>query len=282
MESIARTLTEHLDAISAPGWLVAATPTLVNLAFALLIFVVGRLIARMVTNMVKAGMGRAGTDATLISFLGNVVYGVLLVAVIIAALGQTGFETTSLLAIFGAAGLAVGLALKDSLANFSSGVMLIIFRPFRAGDFVDAGGTMGIVETITVFNTVMRTPDNREIIIPNSQIFGGTITNFSARATRRIDMVIGISYDDDIGEAKRIMEGVVGSDERVLAEPAPQIIVLELGACSVDMAVRPWCASADYWDLRSDLLREIKVKLEAAGLSIPYPQSDVHLHKVGD
>ncbi|MCH8894947.1 MAG: mechanosensitive ion channel [Proteobacteria bacterium] len=181
-----------------------------------------------------------------------------------------------------AGGLAVGLALQSSLANFSSGIMLILFHPFKVGDFVEAGGTTGTVEQINVFNTVMKTGDNREIIVPNAQIFGGTITNFSARATRRIDLVIGIGYDDNIGKAKQIIEDILSADERILKEPAPVILVLELGASSVNLAVRPWVRKEDYSATRGDLLENIKTGLEDGGCSLPYPQQDVHLYRVGD
>ncbi|MCH8958503.1 MAG: mechanosensitive ion channel [Proteobacteria bacterium] len=233
-------------------------------------------------NGIDKIMKKAGIDATLTRFLHNVVYSALLIAVIIAAVDQLGIKTTSFLAILGAAGLAVGLALQSSLANFSSGIMLILFRPFKVGDFVEAGGTTGTVEQINVFNTVMKTGDNREIIIPNAQIFGGTITNFSAKATRRIDLVIGIGYDDNIGTAKQIIEDILSADERILKEPAPVILVLELGASSVDLAVRPWVRKEDYSATRGDLLENIKTGLEEGGCSLPYPQQDVHLYKAGE
>ncbi|MCZ6560602.1 MAG: mechanosensitive ion channel, partial [Gammaproteobacteria bacterium] len=188
----------------------------------------------------------------------------------------------SFLAIIGAAGLAIGLALQSSLSNFSSGIMLILFRPFKAGDFVEAGGTLGTVEQINVFNTVMKTGDNREIIVPNAQIFGGTITNFSAKATRRIDLIIGIGYDDNIAKARQIIKDILDADERVLEDPAPVILVMELGASSVDLAVRPWVRREDYTTTRSDLLENIKSRLEDGGCTIPYPQQDVHLYRVGD
>ncbi|MCH6573016.1 MAG: mechanosensitive ion channel [Proteobacteria bacterium] len=233
-------------------------------------------------NGIDKMMTKAGVDATLTHFLHNVVYSALLIAVIIAAVNQLGIETNSFLAILGAAGLAVGLALQSSLANFSSGIMLILFHPFKVGDFVEAGGTTGTVEQINVFNTVMKTGDNREIIVPNAQIFSGTITNFSAKATRRIDLVIGIGYDDNIGTAKQIIEDILSADERILKEPAPVILVLELGASSVNLAVRPWVRKEDYSATRGDLLENIKTGLEDGGCSLPYPQQDVHLYRVGD
>ncbi|MCH7894676.1 MAG: mechanosensitive ion channel [Proteobacteria bacterium] len=254
----------------------------IKIGFAALIFLAGRWIAKMAANSVDKIMKKAGVDATLIHFLHNVIYAALLIAVIIAAVDQLGIKTTSFLAILGAAGLAVGLALQSSLSNFSSGIMLILFHPFKVGDFVEAGGTTGTVEQINVFNTVMRTGDNREIIVPNSQIFGGTITNFSAKATRRIDLVIGIGYDDNIGKAKQIIEDILSADQRILKEPAPAILVTELGASSVDLAVRPWVRKEDYGSTRGDLLENIKTGLEDGGCSLPYPQQDVHLYKAGE
>jgi len=254
----------------------------IKIGLAALIFLAGRWIAKMAANSVDKIMEKAGVDATLTHFLHNVIYAALLIAVIIAAVDQLGIKTTSFLAILGAAGLAVGLALQSSLANFSSGIMLILFHPFKVGDFVEAGGTTGTVEQINVFNTVMRTGDNREIIVPNSQIFGGTITNFSAKATRRIDLVIGIGYDDNIGKAKQIIEDILSADQRILKEPAPVILVTELGASSVNLAVRPWVRKEDYGSTRGDLLENIKTGLEDGGCSLPYPQQDVHLYKAGE
>ena len=274
---------DQLNELIASGRLTELLlPWAVKLGLAALIFVVGRWIAKMTANGIDKIMKKAGIDATLTRFLHNVVYSALLIAVIIAAVDQLGIKTTPFLAILGAAGLAVGLALQSSLANFSSGVMLILFRPFKVGDFVEAGGTTGTVELINVFNTVMKTGDNREIIVPNAQIFGGTITNFSARATRRIDLVIGISYDDNIAKAKQIIENILSADERILKEPAPVILVLELGASSVDLAVRPWVRKENYSATRSDLLENIKTSLEDGGCSLPYPQQDVHLYKAGE
>ena len=251
----------------------------INIILALAVFIIGRWLANLIVRGVKRIMHRANMDDALIGFLSSILNAILLVVVIIAALEQLGVNTTSVLAVFAAAGLAVGLALKDSLSNFSSGVMLIIFKPFKVGDFVEAAGIAGVVEELRIFNTMLRTGDNREIIVPNSQISGGIITNFSARDTRRIDLVIGIGYEDDIQKAKKILEQIMQSDERILKEPAPVILVSELGESSVDFAVRPWVNSGDYWNVRSDLLETIKREFDAKGISIPYPQRDVHLHQ---
>ncbi len=248
---------------------------------AIAVFVIGKWVVRRIANVAGRIMDKSGVDPMLIGFLRNILYFALLTAVIIAAVDLAGVPTTSFIAVMGAAGLAIGLALQGSLSNFSSGVMLIIFRPFKTGDFVEAGGTTGVVETIRIFNTVMRTPDNREIIVPNSQIFNGTITNYSARATRRVDISIGIGYEDDINKAKEIIMSTMKSDNRVLEDPAPVILLVGLGDSSVNFAVRPWVKTADYWDVFSDMNQEIKTNLESNGLSIPYPQRDVHLHQQG-
>ena len=244
---------------------------------ALLIFLVGRWIAQRIAGGVAKATEKANVDATLTRFLRSVVYMALLVMVLMAAAQTLQIPITSFFAVLGAAGLAVGLALKDSLSNFSSGVMLVFFRPFKVGDYVEAGGVAGTVDTISIFNTIMRTPDNRVITVPNSQIYGGTITNFSAMDTRRIDLVFGVSYNDNVHLAKEIMQSVVEADERILKDPAPTIMLLELADSSVNFAVRPWVASSDYWTVRADVLEKTKKALEENGLSIPYPQRDIHV-----
>ncbi|MGI9591634.1 MAG: mechanosensitive ion channel family protein [Myxococcota bacterium] len=200
---------------------------------------------------------------------------------LIAVLNLFGIQTASVIAVLGAAGLAVGLAMQGTLSNFAAGVMLLIFRPFKLGDWVEVAGTAGSVQEIGIFTTVLHTGNNRRIIIPNSSVYGDTITNYSANETRRIDLVIGIGYDDDIGQAVDTIGRVLSAETRVLKEPEPQIAVSELGDSSVNLVVRPWCASSDYWSTRFDLTRELKEQLEAAGCSIPYPQRDVHLHQAG-
>lgn len=252
-------------------------PWSIKILTALAIFVIGRMLARGIQRFSAKIMAKAKFDEMLISFLGNITYALLLAVVVMAALEQLGIKTTSALAILGAAGLAIGLALQSSLSNFAAGVMLIIFRPFKIGDFIEAGGTSGIVETISIFSTVMRTGDNREVIVPNGQIYGGTIINYSKRETRRIDMVFSIGYSDDIRKAKSVIEDAIKSDNRILGDPEPTIMVLELAASSIDIAVRPWVASADYWTVRAFLLEEIKTKFDDNGIGIPYPQQDVYI-----
>jgi small conductance mechanosensitive channel len=244
---------------------------------AALIFLIGRWVVAILSAWFGRAVERAGVETTLKSFLSNLVYMTLLVFVVLTAVSALGVPTTNFLAIVGAAGLAVGLALKDSLSNFSSGVMLVFFRPFKVGDYVEAGGVAGTVNDIRIFNTVIKTPDNRVITVPNSLIYGDAITNYSAEATRRIDLVIGIGYDDDVQRAKALIQTVLNDDDRVLDEPAPTIMALELADSSVNIAVRPWVATSNYWPVRGDLLERIKRVLEDNGLSIPYPQRDLHI-----
>jgi small conductance mechanosensitive channel len=250
----------------------------IKLVLALVIYIVGKWIAKRITRISKALLGRAEVDETLINFLGNIVYAILLVAVILAALDTLGVPVTSLLAVVGAAGLAVGLALKDSLGNFAAGVMLVLFRPFKKGDFVEVAGTSGTVREVRIFSTILTTPDNKQIVIPNGQVAADTITNYSANDQRRVDLIFGVSYDDDLKVARGVLEKICAEHPKILDDPACNIMVINLGGSSVDFAVRPWAKTEDYWTVYADLLEQGKVELEAAGCSIPYPQSDVHLH----
>ncbi len=252
----------------------------IRLIAALAIFIIGRWVARWLSRLLEKGMQKAGTDHTLIVFLRNIVYVGLLIFVIIAAIGQLGVQTTSFLAVLGAAGLAVGLALQGSLANFAAGVLIIIFRPFKVGDFIEAGGIAGVVKAISIFTTTLHTPDNKVIIVPNAQVNSGTITNYSANDTRRVDLVIGVSYGDDLDKVRSVIQRVLAADERVLKDPAPQIAVMALADSSVNFTVRPWAKSADYWGLYFDLQEQIKKNFDKEGISIPFPQQDVYLHQV--
>jgi small conductance mechanosensitive channel len=260
----------------------ALMPQLMDWAFklilALAIYVIGKWVARRVTNLVRRLMNAREVDATLVNFLGNIVYAILLVAVIMAALDTLGFPVTSLLAIVGAAGLAVGLALKDSLGNFAAGVMLVLFRPFSKGDFVEVAGVSGKVDDVQIFSTILITPDNKQITIPNAQVYADTITNFTAKDMRRLDMVFGVGYDDDLKVARDVLTRVCTGHPKVLDDPAFNIFVLSLGDNSVNFAVRPWAKTEDYWAVWGDVMEQGKVELEAAGCSIPYPQRDVHVH----
>lgn len=250
-----------------------------SLLLALAIFIIGRWLATKVVLFFGKTLKRAKFEDILVEFLSGIAKAVLILVVTVAALGQLGIDTTPLIALIGAAGIAVGFALKDSLQNFASGVMLIVFRPFHAGDFIEAGGVLGVVEKITTFSTTMRTGDNKEVIVPNGGIYGGTITNFSARSTRRVDMVFGISYDSDLRKAKTILADIIAADERVLPEPLPVIAVGELADSSVNILVRPWVNSADYWTFYWDMQEKVKLTFDEQGISIPFPQMDVSIKK---
>lgn len=253
-------------------------PWAINIGLALAIFVVGRWVVKLLIGLLTRILRKTKMDQMLINFVTSIAHAILLLFVVIASLGELGVDTTSLIALIGAAGLAIGLSLQDSLKNFAAGVMLIVFRPFREGDFVEAGGVSGIVERITIFNSVMRTGDNREIIIPNGKIYNDSIVNYSARATRRVDMVFGIGYGDDLLKAKQILMEILEQDERVLKDPAPLVNVASLGDSSVNFNVRPWVKSADYWAVLWDTTEKVKLEFDRQGISIPFPQMDVHLH----
>ncbi|MFV0446802.1 MAG: mechanosensitive ion channel family protein [Planctomycetaceae bacterium] len=249
-----------------------------NLLGAFLVFLIGKWAAGMLTGFVQRMMQRAKVDEMLVYFISNVLFYVLLAVVLMAALDLVGVDTTSLAAVLAAAGFAVGMALQGSLGNFAAGIMLIVFKPFRVGDFVEAGGSSGSIEEILIFNTQMRTPDNRLIVVPNSQITGNTITNFSAKPTRRIDLIIGCGYGDDLPAVKSFLMSVIEDDPRVLDEPAPTVGVNELGDSSVNFFVRPWVQSADYWAVRADLTERIKLGFDTNGFSFPFPSRDVYMH----
>jgi small conductance mechanosensitive channel len=253
-----------------------------NVLGSLLIFIVGKWLARKSASLLGKLLSKQNVDETLIRFLENIAYYALMVVVLMAAADELGIDTTSFLAIFGAAGLAVGLALKDSMGNIASGVMLVFFRPFKIGDYVTAGGVSGTVETINVFNTIFLTPDNQRIIVPNGQITNDSITNVSAHPTRRLDLVFGIGYEDNILTTKAVFKNVLDSEPRILEDPTPRISVMELADSSVNICVRPWVKTEDYWDLKFDLTEKMKLALDEAGISIPYPQTDVHLHQKGE
>ena len=230
--------------------------------------------------MVEKLLRKRKVDEVLVDFIGTIANAVVTIAAVVAALDTLGIPATSLVAVVGAASLAIGLALKDSLANFAAGVMLVLFRPFTKGDFVEAGGQSGTVEEVYLVSTVLTTPDNKVIQVPNSAVWGGSITNFSAKDTRRVDLVIGVGYDDDLKVASDVLKKILADHPKVLDDPAPAVFVSNLGDSSVDFAVRPWVASADYWGVYSDVLQQAKLALEEAGVSIPYPQQDVHMHTV--
>ena len=256
-----------------------ASDLFINIIVAVVIFVVGWWIARQLRVLIVKIMEKKNVDPLLISFTSNVAYIALVLFVIIAALGQLGIETTSFIAVIGAAGLAIGLSLQASLANFASGVMIIFFRPFKVGDFIEAAGVSGIVEGIQIFSTQMRTGDNKAIIVPNSGITGSNITNYSAKEQRRIDLVFGIGYDSDLKHAKQILQEIISGDKRILEDPAPVIAVSELADSSVNIIVRPWVKTEDYWDVCWNLVEAVKLRFDEEGITIPYPQRDIHLYQ---
>jgi len=254
-------------------------PWSINITLAVMIFIGGRWLAGLLVKLAAQLLEKTDLDQMLINFACSVLHVFLTLVVIIAALDRLGVNTTSFIALIGAAGLAIGLALQGSLQNFASGVLLILFRPFNVGHFIEAAGTAGVVEEIGIFSSRLRTGDNREIIVPNGKIYGDIITNNSKRETRRIDLVFSIGYGDDMRQAKAIMEAILAADERILAEPAPAVAVAELADSSVNFNVRPWVKTDDYWTVRSALLENIKLAFDDAGISIPYPQMDVHISK---
>ena len=247
---------------------------------AILILMVGRILANWTRTRVAAWLGRSGKiDQTLQGFLASFARYMVLIVTFLAVLSQFGIETTSLIAVFGAAGLAVGLALQGTLSNVAAGVMLLVFRPFKVGDFVEAGGTAGTVKSITLFISELATADNVQILVPNSQVWGTVVKNYSHHATRRVDLVMGIDYADDIDKAQSVVEQVVKADARVLPDPAPMVVVGNLGESSVDLTIRVWCQAGDYWPLKFDLTKHLKQKFDKEKISIPFPQRTVHMVK---
>lgn len=251
-----------------------------NVLYAILIFLIGKWVASMIRNAVTRGMKARSVDPALISFGSNMLFYVLMTAVILAAIQQVGFQTTSLVAVLGAAGLAVGLALQGSLSNFASGVLIIMFRPFNIGDFIIAGGESGGVVEIGVLVTTLKTPDNKKVIVPNSAIMSGSITNVTANPTRRVDMTVGVSYSDDLDKVQSVILDVLNADERILKDPAPQVVVSEMADSSVNFFVRPWCKKEDYWGVFFDFQKNIKQRFDKEDITIPFPQQDVYMHQV--
>ena len=251
----------------------------IKLIAAIAIFVVGQFIAKIIKKIIAKILNKRGVDLAVISFVASLTYGLVLMVAVIAAISHLGFNTTSLVAIIGAAGLAIGLALQGSLSNFASGVLIISLRPFKSGDFVQVSGISGIVEEILIFSTKLRTGDNKSVIIPNGSITNGTITNYSAKPTRRIDLIIGVSYNANLAQTKQVLSDVVTRHALILKDQAITIGVSELADNSVNLVVRPWVKSEDYWPVYFDLLENIKVALDEAGIEIPYPQLSLHMTK---
>jgi small conductance mechanosensitive channel len=250
-----------------------------KLLVALIIFYVGRIVAKMLVKGIRKVMQAQEVDKILEMFICNLTYWMVMVFVIIAAISQIGVQTTSLIAVMGAAGLAIGLALQGSLSNFAAGVLIVVFRPYRAGDFVEVAGSSGAVVQVQILTTVLKTGDNKQIVVPNAQIMNSIITNYSANDTRRIDMIIGVSYNDNLDKARDTLRELVNADKRIMQDPECLIAVAELADSSVNFFVRPWVASSDYWAVKFDLTEAIKKRFDQNGISFPFPQQDVHLYK---
>ena len=251
----------------------------VNVVAAIVVYLVGKIVVRILTSLLAKVFVRTKVDETLSRFLCNIARYVLLTFVILMALNRLGIDTTSIAAIMGAAGVAIGFALQGSLSNFACGIMIILFKPFKLGDFVEAGGTSGTVEEISIFSTLMRTGDNKQIIVPNGAVFGGNITNYSAKPTRRIDMIVSCGYSDDLRAVKAFLSILVETDERILKDPAPVVAVGDLADSGVNFVVRPWVNSGDYWAVLWDLNERVKLGFDERGFNIPYPTQDINVHQ---
>lgn len=249
----------------------------VKIVAATIILLIGLWLAKRVELLIVRILNRKQIDATLVHFFANTIHGALVVFSVVAAIGKLGIETTSFAAVIASAGLAIGLALQGSLSNFAAGVLLIAFKPFKLGDAIKAANEMGTVVEIGLLATELKTADNIKLIIPNSTIMNGAITNFSAHATRRIDLTIGVSYKENLNQVRQILEDLINKDERILKDPEPQVMVSNLNESSVDFVVRPWVNSTDFWTVRCDLIRKIKEAFDAAGVSIPFPQRDIRI-----
>ncbi|WP_025819897.1 mechanosensitive ion channel family protein [Shewanella marina] len=248
--------------------------------FAILIFIIGKFLANVARNITTKLMDKRKVDTTVASFVGNMVWAVVFAFTIIATLGELGVQTASLVAVVGAAGLAVGLALQGSLSNFAAGVLMVLFRPCRVGDYIEAAGVSGTVDEITIFSTRLHTPDNKVVIAPNSAIMNGTITNYSALGQRRVDLVIGVAYDADLKQAKEVLSQVLENHPLVLKDPAYTVALLELADSSVNFVVRPWVKTADYWTVYFEVMEQVKVALDDANIGIPFPQMDLHVKEL--
>tara|TARA_X000000368_G_scaffold143808_1_gene113353 strand:- start:2443 stop:3270 length:828 start_codon:yes stop_codon:yes gene_type:complete len=250
----------------------------ISFFIALCILIIGRQAIKIIIKIISSALERSNTEDTVRIFVTNLLNTLLMIVVFIAAINQLGIQTTSIIAVLGAAGLAIGLALQGSLSNFAAGILIVIYRPYKVGDYIQADNHLGTVDDIQIFSTVLRTPDNKIVVVPNGSIMNGSIVNFSHQKERRIDIVIGCSYDDDIDKVKEVLADVLSKDERILKEPKPRIALSELADSSVNFIVRPWVKNAEYLDVLYSLLEEIKKRFDQEGISIPYPQSDVHIH----
>ena len=246
---------------------------------AIAIFIIGRWVAKGITRLIERLMARRKVDETLVSFVSNLGYVALLAFVIIAALNKLGIQTASFIAVLGAAGLAIGLALQGSLSNFAAGILMIIFRPFKVGDYIEGAGVAGTVESIQIFTTQLKTPDNKTIIIPNAKISGDNIVNYTTKGSRRVDLVFGIGYADDIDKARQIIMDIITKDERVFKDPEPVVVVSELADSSVNLTTRAWSTSADVWNIFFETTEKVKKAFDANDITIPFPQRDVHIYE---
>jgi len=272
-------LEEYLNTERINALIDMAIPIGINILVAIAVFVIGKWIARKITDIIVVLLNKVkGMDETLVRFLENIIYYILMMVVVLTALSKLGVETTSFFAILGAAGLAIGLALKDSLGNFASGVMLIMFKPFKLGDFVTVAGVSGTVKEISIFSSVIITGDNQKMIVPNGAITSGTIVNVNANPTRRVDLLVGIGYDDDIKKTKDVLTNILESDDRIIHNKGLTVAVSELADSSVNFVVRAWVNTPDYWAVKFDLTEQVKLRFDKEGISIPYPQQDVHHH----
>lgn len=249
---------------------------------ALLILIFGVWTAKILRATTRKMMIKKEVEPTLVKFGTNILYAVLVVFVVTAALNNLGIQTTSIIAVLGAAGLAIGLALQSSLSNFAAGVMILIFHPFRVGDFIEGSGVMGSVEELGIFSTHLKTPDNKSIFVPNGNLAGNNLTNYTKNEIRRMDLVVGVGYGEDVRVVKDVLLQIIAEDSRILKDPAPNVAVLELADNSVNFAFRPWVPTAQYWDIYFDTMEKIKLRLDEKGIEIPFPQRDIHLYQAGE
>ena len=250
-----------------------------KLLTALIVIIIGRQLVKILLKVIKVALEKSKTEETVRIFIANLLNTIFSVIIFIAAINQLGVETTSIIALLGAAGLAIGLALQGSLSNFAAGILIVIFRPYKVGDYIEAGSNAGTVKDIQIFSTVLRTPDNKSIVVPNGSIMDGSITNYSGQPTQRIDIIASCSYEDDLKKVKEVLKTVLDNEKRILPEPKPQIAVSELADSSVNFIVRPWVNSSEYLPVKYSLLEEIKNTFDREGISIPYPQTDIHIHE---
>ncbi|MBN2376163.1 MAG: mechanosensitive ion channel [Sedimentisphaerales bacterium] len=256
-----------------------ATPIGLNIIAAVIILIVGYWVSHVVKKILIKILRKRNVEGVIVSFVGSLAYIALMAFVVIAAISKLGYQTTSFVAVIGAAGLAIGLALQGSLSNFASGFLLIIFRPFKEGDYIEGAGTAGIVEEIRIFTTSLATPDNKKVIIPNSKLTGDNIVNYTAKGTRRLQLIVGVSYNADLDKTRSALQAVLDREDRILKDPETTIAITELAESSVNFVVRAWVNSADYWNVHFNLTEGIKKQLDSQGISIPFPQRDIHIYE---